>query len=186
MQPFKYITEVASTNTFSPSISKVLSIIPAAFSNCMEYENPEHPPPTTPMRRPAGTGVCWASMPLTLETALAVKVTGAAFVVTLTANAVSKVKGIMAQQTPVPAGLRIGVVGGGCSGFSYSMQFENAAGMMDKAFEMDGLKVFVDATSVMYLNGCIVDYVETLEGAGFKFENPNVKSTCGCGSSFQV
>jgi iron-sulfur cluster assembly accessory protein len=106
--------------------------------------------------------------------------------VTLTANAVSKVKGIMAQQTPVPAGLRIGVVGGGCSGFSYSMQFENAAGMMDKTFEMDGLKVFVDATSVMYLNGCIVDYVETLEGAGFKFENPNVKSTCGCGSSFQV
>ena len=106
--------------------------------------------------------------------------------VTLTANAVSKVKGIMAQKTPVPAGLRIGVVGGGCSGFSYSMQFENAAGMMDKTFEMDGLKVFVDATSVMYLNGCIVDYVETLEGAGFKFENPNVKSTCGCGSSFSV
>ena len=106
--------------------------------------------------------------------------------VTLTANAVSKVKGIMSQQTPVPAGLRIGVVGGGCSGFSYSMQFENAAGMMDKTFEMEGLKVFVDATSVMYLNGCIVDYVETLEGAGFKFENPNVKSTCGCGSSFSV
>jgi iron-sulfur cluster assembly accessory protein len=106
--------------------------------------------------------------------------------VSLTSNAVSKVKEIMGQQTPVPAGLRIGVVGGGCSGFSYSMQFENAAGMMDKTFEMDGLKVFVDATSVMYLNGCIVDYVETLEGAGFKFENPNVKSTCGCGSSFSV
>jgi iron-sulfur cluster assembly accessory protein len=106
--------------------------------------------------------------------------------VNLTANAVAKVKEIMTQQTPVPAGLRIGVVGGGCSGFSYSMQFENGAGMMDKTFEMEGLKVFVDATSVMYLNGCIVDYVETLEGAGFKFENPNVKSTCGCGSSFSV
>src|ERR1700758_1482018 len=106
--------------------------------------------------------------------------------ITLTANAVSKVKEIMGQQNPVPAGLRIGVVGGGCSGFSYSMQFENAAGMMDQTFDMDGLKVFVDATSVMYLNGCIVDYVETLEGAGFKFENPNVKSTCGCGSSFSV
>ena len=103
-----------------------------------------------------------------------------------TANAVAKVKEIMGQQTPVPAGLRIGVVGGGCSGFSYSMQFENGAGMMDKTFDMEGLKVFVDATSVMYLNGCIVDYVETLEGAGFKFENPNVKSTCGCGSSFSV
>src|SRR6516225_1917117 len=106
--------------------------------------------------------------------------------ITLTPNAVAKVKEIMAQQNPVPAGLRVGVVGGGCSGFSYSMQFENSAGMMDKTFDMDGLKVYVDATSVMYLNGCMVDYVETLEGAGFKFENPNVKSTCGCGSSFNV
>jgi iron-sulfur cluster assembly accessory protein len=106
--------------------------------------------------------------------------------ITLSPNAVAKVKEIMAQQNPVPAGLRVGVVGGGCSGFSYSMQFENSAGMMDKIFDFDGLKVYVDATSVMYLNGCIVDYVETLEGAGFKFENPNVKSTCGCGSSFSV
>ena len=106
--------------------------------------------------------------------------------VILTENAISKVKAIMAQQDPVPAGLRIGVVGGGCSGFSYNMSFENAQGMMDKTFTFDGLKVFVDATSVMYLNGCVVDYVETLEAAGFKFENPNVKSTCGCGSSFSV
>ncbi len=106
--------------------------------------------------------------------------------ITLTPSAVAKVKEIMAQQNPVPAGLRVGVVGGGCSGFSYSMSFENASGLMDKVFDMEGLKVFVDATSVMYLNGCRVDYVETLEGAGFKFENPNVKSTCGCGSSFSV
>jgi iron-sulfur cluster assembly accessory protein len=106
--------------------------------------------------------------------------------VTLTSSAVVKVKEIMAQQNPVPAGLRVGVVGGGCSGFSYSMQFDNAPGMMDKVFTFEGLKVFVDATSAMYLNGCKVDYVETLEGAGFKFENPNVKSTCGCGSSFNV
>ena len=106
--------------------------------------------------------------------------------ISLTSNAIAKVKGIMAQQNPAPAGLRVGVVGGGCSGFSYSLQFDNSAGMMDKVFDMDGLKVFVDATSIMYLNGCRVDYVETLEGAGFKFENPNVKSTCGCGSSFNV
>jgi iron-sulfur cluster assembly accessory protein len=104
----------------------------------------------------------------------------------LTDNAVTKVKEIMAQQDPVPAGLRVGVVGGGCSGFSYNMTFENQQGMMDKVFTFDGLKVFVDATSAMYLNGCVVDYVETLEAAGFKFENPNVKSTCGCGSSFNV
>src|SRR6185369_11880091 len=106
--------------------------------------------------------------------------------ITLTPNAVAKVKEIMAQQNPVPAGLRVGVVGGGCSGFSYSMSFENGAGMMDKVIDVEGLKVFVDATSMMYLQGVLVDYVETLEGAGFKFENPNVKSTCGCGSSFSV
>jgi iron-sulfur cluster assembly accessory protein len=105
---------------------------------------------------------------------------------TLTDTAIAKVKEIMAQQDPVPAGLRVGVVGGGCSGFSYNMTFENQQGMMDKVFNFDGLKVFVDATSAMYLNGCTVDYVETLEAAGFKFENPNVKSTCGCGSSFSV
>jgi iron-sulfur cluster assembly accessory protein len=106
--------------------------------------------------------------------------------VSMTANAIAKVKEIMAQQNPVPAGLRVGVVGGGCSGFQYSMQFENGAGAMDKVFEFEGLKLFVDATSLMYLSGCVVDYVETLEGAGFKFENPNVKSTCGCGSSFHA
>src|SRR5437667_11050106 len=104
----------------------------------------------------------------------------------LTPTALTKVREIMAQQNPVPAGLRIGVVGGGCSGFSYSMSFENNAGMMDKTFNFDGLKVYVDGTSIMYLNGCVVDYVETMEGAGFKFQNHIVKSTCGCGSSFSV
>ena len=105
---------------------------------------------------------------------------------TLTPQAVTKVHEIMATQDPLPAGLRIGVVGGGCSGFQYSMSFENQAGMIDKVFKFDDLKVFVDATSLMYLNGCVVDYVETLEAAGFKFDNPAVKSTCGCGSSFNV
>ena len=106
--------------------------------------------------------------------------------VKLTDAAIGKVKEIMATQDPDPAGLRIGVVGGGCSGFQYSMSFENQSGMMDKVLKFDDLKVFVDATSAMYLNGCVVDYVETLEAAGFKFENPTVKSTCGCGSSFSV
>jgi iron-sulfur cluster assembly accessory protein len=105
---------------------------------------------------------------------------------TLTTAAIAKVKEIMAQQTPIPTGLRLGVVGGGCSGFSYSMQFENGAGAMDKTFEFGDLKVYIDATSLMYLQGASVDYIETLEGAGFKFENPNTKSTCGCGSSFSV
>ncbi len=114
------------------------------------------------------------------------EVTTKAAPVNFTPSAISKVKEIMAQQNPLPSGLRVGVVGGGCSGFQYSMQFETGAGAMDKTFDFDGLKVYVDATSLMYLTGATVDYVETLEGAGFKFENPNVRSTCGCGSSFQV
>ena len=110
--------------------------------------------------------------------------------INFTEGAVSKVKEIMGQQEPAPAGLRIGVVGGGCSGFSYSMTFEeNGNGDelgMDKVFNFDGLKVYVDQSSLLYLDNTEVDYVESLEGAGFKFGNPNVKTTCGCGSSFSV
>jgi len=106
--------------------------------------------------------------------------------ITLTPKAVSKVKEIMAAQDPVPTALRLGVQGGGCSGFSYSMQFENEKGMMDREYDFDGLKLIVDGTSMMYLNGTTVDYLETLEASGFKFDNPNVKSTCGCGSSFSA
>jgi iron-sulfur cluster assembly accessory protein len=106
--------------------------------------------------------------------------------ITLTPQAIAKVREIMATQDPIPGGLRIGVAGGGCAGFQYSMAFENQCGMMDKVFTFDELKVFVDATSLMYLDGCTVDYVETLEASGFKFDNPNVRSTCGCGSSFSA
>ena len=106
--------------------------------------------------------------------------------VQLTERAVGKVKEIMAGQQPAPSGLRIAVVGGGCSGFSYSMAFENQPNMLDKTYQYDGLRVFIDQASLLYLDGAEVDYVETLEGAGFKFNNPQVKSTCGCGSSFQV
>jgi iron-sulfur cluster assembly protein len=101
--------------------------------------------------------------------------------------AVGKVKEILDAQTdPKPSGLRISVVGGGCSGFSYQMNFDQGAGMLDKTYEFNGLKVFVDSASMLYLEGCEIDYIETLEGAGFKFNNPNVKTTCGCGSSFSV
>ncbi|MCC7498554.1 MAG: iron-sulfur cluster assembly accessory protein [Bryobacterales bacterium] len=106
--------------------------------------------------------------------------------VSLSPTAISKVKEILSAQEPKPAGLRISVVGGGCSGFSYSMAFENNPGVLDKSYDFEGLRVFVDQASLLYLDGAQVDYVETLEGAGFKFENPNVKSTCGCGSSFQA
>lgn len=106
--------------------------------------------------------------------------------VLITPVAVSKVREILDSQTPKPAGLRLSVVGGGCSGFSYSMAFENTPNMLDKTYDYEGLKVFVDQASLLYLEGAEVDYVESLEGSGFKFNNPNVKSTCGCGSSFSA
>jgi iron-sulfur cluster assembly accessory protein len=106
--------------------------------------------------------------------------------VSLTPTAVVKVKEIMASQNPAPNGLRVAVVGGGCSGFQYHMALETNSNGTDRVFEYDGLKVFVDQMSLMYLGGVQIDYIETLEGSGFKFNNPNVKSTCGCGSSFSV
>lgn len=104
----------------------------------------------------------------------------------ITPTAVEKVKEIMGQQVPQPLGLRVAVVGGGCSGFSYQMNFESETNPIDKTFEFDGLRIFVDQASLLYLKGTKIDYVESLTGSGFKFENPNVKSTCGCGSSFTV
>ena len=106
--------------------------------------------------------------------------------VQLTETAVNKVREILDTQEPKPAGLRIAVVGGGCSGFSYSMAFENSPGLLDKTYNFEGLKVFIDQASLLYLDGAQVDFVESLEGSGFKFNNPNVKSTCGCGSSFSA
>ena len=106
--------------------------------------------------------------------------------VQLTDTAVGKVKEILESQEPKPAGLRISVVGGGCSGFSYSMTFENSPGLLDKTYKFGELQVFIDQASMLYLKGAEVDYVESLEGSGFKFNNPNVKSTCGCGSSFSA
>ena len=106
--------------------------------------------------------------------------------INLTPVAATKVKEIMSMQNPVPTALRVAVVGGGCSGFQYHMAFENQTNETAEVLEFDGLKVAVDQMSSMYLDGVEIDYIETIEGAGFKFNNPNVKSTCGCGSSFSV
>jgi len=81
--------------------------------------------------------------------------------------------------------LRLRVVGGGCAGFSYDLYFDDPA-EVDRQFEVERVKVVVDEMSLMYLVGVEIDYVEGLQGAGFKFNNPNVKTTCGCGSSFSV
>jgi iron-sulfur cluster assembly accessory protein len=81
--------------------------------------------------------------------------------------------------------LRLKVQGGGCSGFSYDLYFDQAQ-ETDRSFDVKGVKLICDEMSLMYLVGTEIDYVEGLHGAGFKFQNPNVKSTCGCGSSFSV
>jgi iron-sulfur cluster insertion protein len=77
------------------------------------------------------------------------------------------------------------VLGGGCSGFAYDLYFDQPQDI-DQAFESNGVKMLCDQMSLMYLMGTEVDYLESLQGSGFKFSNPNVKSTCGCGSSFSV
>src|SRR5690242_16816653 len=105
----------------------------------------------------------------------------------LTAGAAEKVKEIKAAEGIEDSfGLRMRVVGGGCSGFSYDLYFDQANPEMDQLFTSHGIQLIVDQMSLQYLAGTEVDYVEGLQGAGFKFGNPNVKSTCGCGSSFSV
>ena len=99
--------------------------------------------------------------------------------------AIARVKQAM-EAVPANLYLRLGVQGGGCTGFQYSISFTNEKGPMDTEYEFDGQKVIVDGISKMYLEGTRVDYVETLESSGFKFENPNVKTTCGCGKSFSA
>ena len=107
--------------------------------------------------------------------------------VLLTKKAEDKVKEIMSEQPEPYAGQRIQVVGGGCSGFQYRMGFDkNFNDQSDAVFEFDGLKVFVDKQSLLYMDGAEVDYIEGLHGAGFKFNNPNSTGSCGCGSSFSV
>jgi len=104
----------------------------------------------------------------------------------LTPIAATKVNEIRdAEAIETEMGLRLRVVGGGCAGFSYDLYFD-APTEVDQQFELSGVKVVVDEMSLMYLVGTEIDYVEGLSGAGFKFQNPNVKSTCGCGSSFAV
>jgi iron-sulfur cluster assembly accessory protein len=105
---------------------------------------------------------------------------------TITEKAQGKVKEILESQPEPYAGLRVQIVGGGCSGFQYQMGFEKQANTGDEIVELNGFKVFVDKGSSIYLDGTEIDFVEALTGSGFKFINPNVKSTCGCGESFQV
>ena len=107
--------------------------------------------------------------------------------ITFTEKGAEKVREFLAGQTAEmdTAGLRVGVRGGGCSGFQYALAFDNLRDG-DEIFEDHGLKILVDRPSLPYVRGAVVDYVESLQGAGFKVDNPNVIAACGCGSSFRV
>ena len=105
--------------------------------------------------------------------------------ITMTPAAISKVKAILSERKE-ETGLRIAIMGGGCSGFQYQMTLEKESGEGDDVLDIDGLKVYVDSRSVLYLKGTQIDYIEEENGSGFKFENPNAMDTCGCGDSFEA
>jgi iron-sulfur cluster assembly accessory protein len=108
-------------------------------------------------------------------------------IVTLTPPAVEMVKRIRAKEgLPEGHALRVAVVGGGCSGFSYQLDFDDRVQDGDAVIDYDGVQVRVDPTSAEHLKGVQIDYVSSLSGGGFKFVNPNAKQTCGCGSSFSA
>jgi iron-sulfur cluster assembly protein len=104
----------------------------------------------------------------------------------LTERAVKRVRIAMAKEgvSPEEGGLRLGVMGGGCSGLSYSIKFDTRPRERDRIYEFDGVRVFVDPKSFLYLHGMTLDYEETLMRQGFNFINPNSSRSCGCGSSF--
>lgn len=110
------------------------------------------------------------------------------FLLTLTDKAAEEVRKFLAAEKapPATAGLRIAVLPGGCSGFKYSLNIEDAAAPDDLQAELQGIRVFIDAFSLQYLNGVTVDYVSSMQGSGFSFHNPNSTGGCGCGSSFNA
>ncbi len=108
--------------------------------------------------------------------------------ISLTDKAIAQVKSFMEQENLAPdsGGLRVSVLPGGCSGFKYGLNIEDRPLDDDIVFETQGLRVFIDEFSAQYVNGTVVDYVSSMQGAGFTFENPNASGGCGCGSSFTV
>jgi iron-sulfur cluster assembly protein len=107
-------------------------------------------------------------------------------IISLTDAAVKEVKRLINVQGIEEGGLRLGVKGGGCSGLSYTINFDDKIGQYDQVYEIEGVKVIVDAKSAIYLQGTQLDYQKDLMGGNFKFLNPNANKTCGCGESFSA
>ena len=107
--------------------------------------------------------------------------------IAITDRAAAEVKRIVAEQKlPDSTALRVGVKGGGCSGFSYTLGFDDQLTDTDQLYEIDGVKIVCDPKSFLYLNGTQIDFEDNLMGRGFKFGNPNAAKSCGCGESFSV
>jgi iron-sulfur cluster assembly protein len=104
----------------------------------------------------------------------------------VTEKALGRIRQVFVKQGVEGGGLRLGVQGGGCSGMSYLIRFEPKERPSDRVFEFEGVKVFVDPKSLIYLEGVTLDYKESLMQSGFVFENPNAKKSCGCGTSFSA
>ncbi|MEE8109990.1 MAG: iron-sulfur cluster insertion protein ErpA [bacterium] len=104
--------------------------------------------------------------------------------ITVTDAAIAHVKKLQEEQDLKDYALRVGIQGGGCSGLSYTLGFDSEIKEKDKVLELDGIKIVVDPKSLLYLGGTTLTYEESMMGGGFRFENPNAKRTCGCGSSF--
>jgi iron-sulfur cluster insertion protein len=103
--------------------------------------------------------------------------------ITITEKAATKVREIAEAENLLGQGLRLRVIGGGCAGFTYDLYFEDKVEEMDEEYESNGVKLYVDPLSFQYLENTEIDYVEGVHGSGFKFNNPNAKGSCGCGSS---
>lgn len=104
----------------------------------------------------------------------------------VTEDALKKIKALQQESGNLAAGLRVGVVGGGCSGLSYKLDFQSEPSADDKVLEKDGVRIFVDPKSSVLINGLVLDYSGGLNGTGFTFKNPNATKSCGCGTSFAV
>lgn len=107
-------------------------------------------------------------------------------VLTVTPSAVGVIKRLLEERSIPDYALRVFVTGGGCSGMQYGMSFEEEAGNYDAVVETDGVRLFVDPTSLVYLKGATIDFVDSLIGGGFRIDNPNAVSSCGCGHSFKA
>jgi iron-sulfur cluster assembly accessory protein len=106
--------------------------------------------------------------------------------ITVSSLAATKITEELSKDSKQESGLRVYVQGGGCSGFQYGLIVEDGPGAGDQVFESNGIRLYVDPISVRYLKGAEIDWIDNIAGGGFTIRNPNAKSTCGCGQSFQA